>query len=132
MTKAILACALVLIVGACGGGSGGSSDAKTQLDVRVWPDGMAGDSLDWTLECDPAGGNHPEPEEACAELAATPNPFGYPKKTPRCNEIPGATEDEARISGMYLGRKVHVDFDRSSGCFFERWDRLSAVFQTGF
>lgn len=135
MTRVVAALAALVLLAGCGGSSKGiapNPDAATHLTVTVWPEGRLGDSLTWKLECDPPGGDHPDPEAACAELAAVPDPFGYPEKTPRCNEIPGATEDLALITGTYRGRKVRAEFDRKSGCVFDRWDRLSAVFQTGF
>jgi len=131
--RVALALVVVLLAG-CGGG--GSPDeavvAKTDLKVTVWPNGLGGDETFWQLRCDPVGGDHPDAETACATLAALKDPFAKLKPTPRCEEIPGASPEVARLEGTYRGEKVDETFDRSSGCVFERWDRVAPVFPTGF
>jgi hypothetical protein len=127
--------ALVLAAAGCGGGGGASEDDvshKADLTVTVWPNGLGGDEVSWRLECDPVGGDHPDGEAACATLDSLKDPFGNPKPTPRCDEIPGATPDVARIEGTFRGKQVDAMFDRANGCHFERWDRLGPVFPTGF
>lgn len=129
-----LALAVTLLAG-CGGGGGSSDGAgshKADLKVTVWPNGLGGDDVSWQLQCDPVGGDHPDAEAACATLAALKAPFAKVKPTPRCDEIPGATPEVARVEGTYRGKTVDEMFDRSSGCVFERWDRLGPVFPTGF
>lgn len=127
--------ALVLAAAGCGGGGASSDDGvshEAKLIVTVWPNGYGGDEVSWTLECDPVGGDHPDKEAACATLASLKDPFGKVKPTPRCNEIPGATDDRATVTGTYEGKKIDQMFDRKNGCHFERWDRLGPVFPTGF
>ena len=41
-----------------------------ELTITFWPEGPDGESTEATLTCDPAGGTHPDPEAACAALAA--------------------------------------------------------------
>jgi hypothetical protein len=125
----------VVVLAGCGGGDGAGGEPvehEVDLTVTVWPNGIGGDETTWVLQCLPEGGDHPDIEGACATLASLDDPFGTPKPVARCEEIPGATPEEARIKGTYLGRRVDEMFDRSSGCVFERWDRLGTVFQTGF
>lgn len=98
--------------------------------MTLWPNGLTDDSVTWELECEPAGGDHPDPAGACAALERYRNPFAKLPKTPRCDEIPGATAEVARIVGTFRGRKILEQFDRSNGCVFERWDRLAPVFGT--
>ncbi len=123
-----------LVLAGCGGGGDGAGGGESEIDLRVtvYPNGVAGDSTMWTLQCDPVGGDHPDRDAACARLAALDDPFGKVKHVPRCDEIPGATPEVALIEGDFLGRMVEERFDRSSGCVFERWDRLGPVFPTGF
>ena len=70
MRRALALTALIVLVPAgCGGGSDSSGDtsagAAIVLTLTLWPNGEAGDSVTWTLQCDPTGGDHPDPEEAC-------------------------------------------------------------------
>ncbi len=124
---------VALVLAGCGGGDG-AGGGKSEIDLRVtfYPNGVAGDSTTWTLQCVPVGGDHPDRDAACARLAALDDPFGKVKHVPRCDEIPGATPEVALIVGDFHGRLVEERFDRSSGCVFERWDRLGPVFPTGF
>ncbi|MEJ7570016.1 MAG: SSI family serine proteinase inhibitor [Gaiellaceae bacterium] len=126
---------IALALAGCGGDDrGGGEEGGGEIDLRVtvYPNGVAGDSTMWTLQCDPVGGDHPDRDAACARLAALDDPFGKVKHVPRCDEIPGATPEVALIEGDFHGRMVEERFDRSSGCVFERWDRLGPVFPTGF
>ena len=75
--------------------------------MTLWPNGEAGDSITWTLQCEPPGGDHPDPEAACAALTAVADPFGPVAPPDRCAEIPGGEEDVAVLDGDYRGRKVH-------------------------
>ena len=131
--RLLLVALTALALAGCGGGGGeGGGDADVDLRVTVYPNGVAGDSTTWTLQCEPVGGDHPDPEGACARLATLDDPFGKVKAVPRCDEIPGASPEVALIEGSFHGREVEETFDRSSGCVFERWDRLGPVFPTGF
>ena len=122
-----------LALAGCGGGGGeGEGEGKIDLRVTVYPNGVAGDSTTWTLQCEPTGGDHPDRDRACAQLAALDDPFAKLEPTPRCDEIPGTSPEVALIEGSFRGREVEEKFDRSSGCAFERWDRLGPVFPTGF
>ena len=130
----LLVVALVtLALAGCGGGDDGEEGGgKIDLRVTVYPNGVGGDSTTWTLQCEPTGGDHPDRDAACARLAALDDPFGKIKPVPRCDEIPGASPEIAMIEGSFRGRTIDERFDRSSGCVFERWDRLGPVFPTGF
>ena len=122
-----------LALAGCGGGDEGE-DGGGAIDLRVtvYPNGVSGDSTTWTLQCEPTGGDHPDRDAACARLEALDDPFGKIKPVPRCDEIPGASPEVAVIEGSFRGRTIDERFDRSSGCVFERWDRLGPVFPTGF
>jgi hypothetical protein len=123
---------ITLLLAGCGGGSGGGGDAAIDLKLTLWPDGEAGDSITWTLRCEPTGGDHPDPEAACAALTAVQDPFGPVAPPDRCGEIPGGEDDIAVLAGDFRGRAVRSRFTRESPCVAGRWDRIAPVFPTGF
>ena len=134
MTRAVALTALItLLLAGCGSGDAGdaSSDSAIDLTLTLWPNGESGDSFAWTLRCAPAGGDHPDPEAACAALTAVGDPFGPVVPPDRCAEIPGGEEDVAVLDGDYRGRKVHSRFTRANACVVGRWDRIAPVFPTG-
>jgi len=128
-----LAALITLFLAGCGGSDDGdtSTAAAIDLKVTVWPNGEAGDSITWTLQCEPPGGDHPDPEAACAALTAVADPFGPVPPPDRCEEIPGSDEDVAVIAGDYRGRDVRSRFTRANACVSGRWDRIASVFPTG-
>jgi hypothetical protein len=136
VTRAVALTALItLLLAGCGGGSadgGASADSAVDLRLTLWPNGETGDSITWTLRCDPPGGDHPDPEAACAALAAVADPFGPVAPPDRCKEIPGGDEAVAVLDGDYRGRKVRSRFTRADACVSARWDRIAPVFPTGF
>lgn len=134
MTRAVALAALItLLLAGCGGSDDreSSTDAAVDLTLTLWPNGEAGDSITWTLQCEPPGGDHPDPEAACAALTAVADPFGPVAPPDRCEEIPGSDEDVAVIDGDYRGRQVHSRFTRANACVSGRWDRIAPVFPTG-
>ena len=102
------------------------------LTLTLWPNGEAGDSITWTLQCEPRGGDHPDPEAACAALTAVADPFGPVAAPKRCAEIPGGDEGVAVVDSYYRGRTVHSRFTHENACKSGRWDRIAPVFSTGF
>ena len=56
---------IVLVPAGCGGGGTQQRDtsaaAAIDLTLTLWPNGEAGDSVTWTLQCEPTGGDHPRP-----------------------------------------------------------------------
>ena len=139
MRRALALTALIVLVPAgCGGGSSSSSSGDTSaaaaidLMLTLWPNGEAGDSVTWTLQCEPTGGDHPDAEAACAALTAVADPFGPVAAPERCAEIPGGDEAVAVLDGDYRGRMVHSRFTHENACKSGRWDRIAPVFPTGF
>ena len=126
--------ALVLLVGGCGGGGGGDdgNDSAIDLTVTLWPNGPNGDSVRWRLECEPTGGDHPDPAAACAALTAVDDPFGPVPPPERCQEIPESGPEVAVVEGDFRKRKVRSTFSRANACVTPRWDRIAPVFPAGF
>jgi hypothetical protein len=113
---------LLLLAGACGGGSDGG---PTSLTVVFWEDGQRPeDSVTWELSCDPAAGSHPDPEAACATVAsADADVFDPVPGDTACTEIFGGPQ-RADVSGTVAGETVEATFTRANGCEIERWDAL--------
>jgi len=130
---AVLASLAALVLTGCGGSAGGD-DGNAQIDLKLtlWPTGTDGDSISWTLRCEPTGGDHPDAATACAALTAVKDPFGKLPPPPRCEEIPGSSPEVALLEGDFRGRKVRSMFERSNACVAGRWDRIAPVFDTGF
>jgi hypothetical protein len=131
---AALAAVLALLAAGCGGGGDddeSSADGAAALTVTVWPDGAAGDSISWTLECDPPGGDHPDPEAACASISRLEDPFGEVPEPDRCDEIPGEGTEVATVTGTFRGGAVDERFTRENACVQPRWDRIAPLFPAG-
>jgi hypothetical protein len=93
-------------------------------DLTIVVDDGSGERTTWTLTCDPAGGTHPNPEAACAVLAANGRTALPPKpKDVGCTQVYGGPET-ATIRGTWEGRPVRSSFRRTDGCEISRWDRL--------
>ncbi|MFG2680767.1 SSI family serine proteinase inhibitor [Streptomyces sp. NPDC048392] len=89
----------------------------------------AGADTDGTYElyCHPGGGDHPDPEGACAvverdtrwgEDVFAPVPEGSV-----CTMQYGGPAT-AHVTGTWAGRPVDVTYDRRDGCEISRWDRM--------
>ncbi|MDQ3616821.1 MAG: subtilase-type protease inhibitor [Actinomycetota bacterium] len=59
----------------------------------------------YTLRCDPPGGEHPDPEAACAALARAPRALAPVPKGLGCTEIYGGPQT-ATIDGIWRGELV--------------------------
>jgi Subtilisin inhibitor-like len=108
-------------------------DPPTSLQIIVWPDGQepagrGGKSFSTSLTCGPAGGTHPNPTRACAQLAANDDPFG-PEPTDRPCVLVRSGPQVAVVRGSYRGKPVETRFDRSDSCETRRWDRVSSLFE---
>jgi hypothetical protein len=132
-----LAATAALLAAGCGaeaepsGGAGGAGSAEpaASLEVTVWPDGRGnGPEQVTTLECDPAGGDHPAPADACAILARNPDLLEPVPEDVMCTQQFGGPE-QAAITGRFEGATVDLAYSRANGCEIARWERLARVFQ---
>jgi hypothetical protein len=101
------------------------SPSRLVVEVREHPDA---EPKRWTLECDPPGGDHPDPAGACAALAASVQPFAPVPEGRRCAQIWSGPE-RAVVSGTWRGRPVHAELSRTDSCEEARWRVLAAVLQ---
>jgi len=118
---------LAATLSACGkDADSGSSDA-TALTIRVVADEGA-DPQTYELKCDPPGGDHPQPEQACQALdAAGAKIFDPVPKDQACTDIYGGPQT-ATVTGTYAGDKVDATFERTNGCEIDRWEQLGTTF----
>ncbi|MGW7079058.1 SSI family serine proteinase inhibitor [Streptomyces sp. NPDC054871] len=106
-----------------------SEATPDRLTVKV--DG-AGDGRDGTFElkCHPAGGTHPQAEEACAKLdqGATwgSDTFAPTPANANCTMQYGGPAT-AHITGTWNGRPVDATYNRGNGCEISRWNKLVPV-----
>ncbi|MGK5532748.1 SSI family serine proteinase inhibitor [Streptomyces sp. URMC 129] len=75
------------------------------------------------LTCQPAGGDHPQPEEACAAIEAATAPFEPVAADTLCTYMYGGPAT-ATVEGTWNGEPVRAEFSRSDGCEIARWDAL--------
>jgi hypothetical protein len=117
-----------------GGGDTGAGEAPapqgTELTITVWLQGRDGASQEVTLTCDPPGGTHPRPEEACLALQADPSALEPLPADSACTQIYGGPE-EAEIVGTLDGEQVQATFSRQNGCEIDRWMRMAGILQPG-
>ena len=114
-----------------GGTSTGSVEASTQLEITFWPQGRAqGAAQKRTLTCDPPGGTHPNPAEACEKLDALDDPFAPPPLDEMCTEQYGGPQ-EALIEGTYRGEPVSYKLSRTNGCEIGRYQTLGFLLPPG-
>jgi subtilisin inhibitor-like len=121
---------LVLSLAACGDEEVGDPAAtNTSIEVTFWPEGR-GEREPPTviLECDPAGGSHPRPDEACETLYANEDALDPVAGDVACTQIYGGPQ-EAHIAGVVRGGAVDVMFSRNNGCEIDRWDRLAPLLE---
>lgn len=94
------------------------STAATELEITV--DQGDGRSVTYTLTCDPPGGDHPDPEGACAALAALPEPFAPVPAGMMCTQEYGGPQT-ATVRGTYRSEPVEAVLTRTDGCEISRW-----------
>lgn len=107
--------------------SPGGADASGEgLTVEV--DDGSGAVTRWTLTCDPVGGDHPDPEAACAAIAEAggAGAFAPVPADSMCTQIYGGPQT-ARVSGTLGGALVAATFSRENGCEIARWDDLAPL-----
>jgi len=118
---------LALLVTGCGGGGAetATQGPGTELVVEFRADAaVAATTL--SLRCEPPSGEHPDPPQACADLAREPDPFAPLPPDQVCTEIYGGPQT-ATVRGTYRGEPVDVELARTDGCRIAQWDLLGAL-----
>ena len=113
-----------------GSGSAGTAPApEVSADLTVSLDETGtGTYVTWTLTCDPAGGDHPDPAAACAALVAAggADAFAPIPRDQMCTEIYGG-DQVARVVGTVGRGTGGATFARTNGCEIARWDPLAPL-----
>lgn len=111
-----------------------AAEAELTIVITIDPDAEELPEADyepaeWTLTCAPAGGDHPDPEAACAELAELDLEVFEPVSgDTSCTMIYGGPV-LASVTGQIDGTEVDAEFDRSDGCEIHRWDEMGQMLE---
>lgn len=160
MRHSVLLCASVLLlaVAGCGPSGGGtgpegtpgassrpskpSTPSKTPPTLRPTPSASGptdltividdgGTRQTWQLTCDPAGGDHPRAEEACAALNRSGASALPPVPADRqCAQVYGGPQT-ATIRGTWRGQEINSSLSRKNACEMARWDALEGLLPGG-
>ncbi|PID53487.1 MAG: hypothetical protein CSA58_12350 [Micrococcales bacterium] len=107
-------------------GNGQVDTGPTDLTITV-RSGESAKPTTWTLTCHPAGGSHPDPEKACAQLAKA---GGYQAlHIPRemmCAQVFGGPAT-ATLTGTLDGNTLDVKLGQDDSCRTNQWNSLSEV-----
>ncbi|WP_217163032.1 SSI family serine proteinase inhibitor [Streptomyces sp. AC512_CC834] len=96
------------------------------LTVTVRDAGAGADGT-YELYCHPGGGDHPDPEGACAVVERSTrwgeDTFAPVPEGSVCTMQYGGPAT-AHVTGTWAGRPVDATYDRRDGCEISRWDRM--------
>ncbi|MFB4316504.1 SSI family serine proteinase inhibitor [Actinomadura sp. 21ATH] len=130
---------MILSLAACGEEQAQSPSAdKPSATTSVQPSGKDSLTIEvkasaqapakkWTLTCDPAGGDHPKAEQACAALGKAQAPFQPVPANQMCTKIYGGPEI-ATVKGTWKNERVSAKFTRDDGCELNRWTKVAPLF----
>jgi hypothetical protein len=133
----LVAAGTVTAVAACGSSHSASSatsathpasSAKPAVSLVITLTARPGAKpVTWTLQCDPAGGTHPDAAAACSALAKAKNPFAPAPKGMMCPMIVGRPAT-AKVVGTWHDININAVFSQSNGCQTSRWNKIGPVF----
>ncbi|WP_087095984.1 SSI family serine proteinase inhibitor [Nocardiopsis sp. JB363] len=109
-------------------------DAAVELVIETSVSGEDGTPAEegfeegtWTLTCAPAGGDHPDPEAACAAIDELgTEPFTMDTSDMACTMQVGGPE-EARVTGHVEDTEIDTEFNKRNGCEIDRFGDVEAV-----
>ena len=110
-----------------GSPTGGPGEAS-RLTIVV--DDGAGSTSTWTLTCEPAGGDHPDAEQACAAIEGHRSALNPVPKDRMCAQVYGGPE-KATITGTWRGEQIFAALARTNSCEIARWDALVPLVPAG-
>ncbi|QUX29121.1 proteinase inhibitor I4 serpin [Nocardiopsis akebiae] len=116
-------------------GENGGGEAETSLTIERTLSGDEGlepaegyEEGVWTLTCSPAGGDHPDPEAACAEIEAVgTGPFSSGDTSDTMCTMQVGGPEVVHVTGHVGGTEVDTEFNKRNGCEIERFETLSTV-----
>ncbi|WP_116247933.1 SSI family serine proteinase inhibitor [Nocardiopsis sp. FIRDI 009] len=81
----------------------------------------------WTLTCSPVGGDHPDPEAACAEIEEVgTEPFLLDTTNMMCTEQYGGPE-VVSVTGHIDDVLIDTEFNKNGGCEIDRFEDVRTV-----
>jgi len=114
------------------GSAGGDADVELTIerslneDESLTPESGYEEGT-WTLTCAPAGGDHPDPEAACAEIDEVGDePFVLDTGDMACTMIMGGPE-VVHVTGHVGGTEVDTEFTKVNGCEVDRFETVHTV-----
>ena len=135
MRRAALALVAAALLAGCSGdgdesgsADGGGGTALT-VEVTGLPE-LGGGGRRLTLACDPPGGTHPNPREACAALDADRDALRPVPRDATCSEEDGGPQ-RALVTGTLEGEPVEARLSRANGCEIDRWSHLRPLLDVG-
>ncbi|MCE7000401.1 hypothetical protein LZG04_37130 [Saccharothrix sp. S26] len=96
-----------------------TASPTTDLTVSVH-DPLAPAVREYRLTCDPDGGTHPRPTEACEAIRKSPDAVKPPPPTANCYDRVFGPQ-RAKVSGVLSGVEVASTFSRVNSCEEDRW-----------
>jgi Subtilisin inhibitor-like len=103
---------------------------RTSLTITV-DLGDGSTAQERTLTCDPPGGTHPRPQDACTALTAVDRVVFEPVgPSDVCTQIYGGPET-ATVRGTWNGTPLDASFSRDNGCEIARWDAVVEILGAG-
>lgn len=98
-----------------------SPQTGTELQVTINNEARVDE---WTLTCDPQGGTHPDPRQACSFLELSKqwgkDPFTPVPDDAVCAQLFGGPQT-ATVTGVWDGKPVDAKFNLSNSCEIARW-----------
>ncbi len=116
-------------------GETGGGEAETSLTIERTLSGDEGlepaegyEEGVWTLTCSPAGGDHPDPEAACAEIEEVgTGPFTSGDTSDMMCTMQVGGPEVVHVTGHVGETEVDTEFNKRNGCEIERFETLSTV-----
>jgi hypothetical protein len=105
---------------------GGSDSPEGSEGLVVVVDDGSGQLTTWTLTCDPPGGDHPDPEAACAALDEHADALQPVPADRQCTMQYGGPQT-ATVTGTWRGQPVDSRFALTDGCEISRWNALAGL-----
>jgi uncharacterized protein YceK len=102
----------------------GRTVSHTQLTIVLTG---AGTTATWHLTCDPPGGDHPTPDQACAALRDHGAQALPPVPTDRLCAQVHRGDNTARVHGTWRGSTVDATFSLTDSCQIARWELLDGL-----
>jgi hypothetical protein len=99
---------------------------KDALTIEVQASAQA-PAKTWKLSCEPASGDHPKAEQACATLSMVKEPFKPTPPGQMCTKIYGGPEI-ATVKGTWRNERINTKFTRADGCELRRWSNVAPLF----